>query len=237
MENQEMQIAQDALSDEEKKLNRQINYFIMRYMWQVIRGRRRDNEGTIYNAFNTSRERYTRIINTGTVRYSKGELDMLQKETGLPKEIFSGDVRFQCTYVVKTLGGSEEKTITTEEWDTLFKWRKDRNSSAEEFEQQKSESCQTEICKRLQQVPRNKKDNLDFYRLCFYLKHKKAAPPQTPISKLREIEASIKELTFPLLDECEVMQLQKFQKLLKDKQTLISAMVTYKNASDQQNKK
>lgn len=92
MAEQEKQAEQLILSDDEKKFNRQINFFIMRYMWQVICERNPDD--TIYKAFQTSRERYTRIINTGVVRYGKGELDSLSQITGLRKEIFLGEVRF-----------------------------------------------------------------------------------------------------------------------------------------------
>ena len=57
----------------------------MRRMWQVIRGRSADD--TIYKAFETSRERFTRVINTGVIRYGKGELAGLRQLTGLAKEV------------------------------------------------------------------------------------------------------------------------------------------------------
>lgn len=225
-----------VLSDEEKKFNRQVNYFIMRYMWQVVRGRKRETGDTIYDAFNTSRERYTRIINTGIVRYFKGELGSLQQCTGLRKEIFTGDVRFECPYKIKTKDGVVQKTITIEDWVKLFEWRSNRGSDTGD-KAHKKKTCQNEICDRLKLVPRNDMDNWDFYRLCFYLKNMEAAPLKVSADKLREIETTIKELSFSLLDRCEVGQLQKLQKLLKDKQTLISAMVVYKNAKDKEREK
>ena len=49
------------------KPNMQINYFVMRYMWQLIRGRSKTE--TIYNEFDMSRVRYTRILNAENVRF------------------------------------------------------------------------------------------------------------------------------------------------------------------------
>ena len=71
MSEQEKQTGQPILSDEEKKFNRQVNYFIMRYMWQVLC--ERNPEDTIYKAFHTSRERYTRIIKEALIKASKSQ--------------------------------------------------------------------------------------------------------------------------------------------------------------------
>ena len=224
------------LSDKDKQFNRQINYFIMRHMWQVIRGRKRNDGDTIYDAFSTSRERYTRIINTGTVRYGKGELDGLQQSTGLRKEIFTGDARFECSYSVKTKGGMTQQTITTEEWVELFKWRRERSNNRGEKPKQekKQETCQDVIYNKLKRVPRDDINNWDFYRLCFYIKNMKAAPLRESTGKLREIETAIKELSFSLLDGCEEGQLQKFQKLLREKQNLVNAIIVYRKAKKEE---
>lgn len=113
MAEQEKQTGQSNLTDDERKFNRQVNYFIMRYMWQVIC--ERNPEDTIYKAFHTSRERYTRIINTGIVRYAKGELDSLSQITGLRKEIFLGEVRFNCPYKVKIKNAEKKQVIEKRE--------------------------------------------------------------------------------------------------------------------------
>ena len=106
-----------ALSDKDKQFNRQINYFIMRYMWQVVRGR--NSQDTIYLAFGTSRARYTRVIDTGAIRYGVGELAGLQQVTGLRKEIFTGEVRFDCPVPIKP-GSDELTSITTKDWEEMF---------------------------------------------------------------------------------------------------------------------
>ena len=104
--------AVSELNEQKKQFNRRVNYFIMRYMWQVIHGRSRGDGDTIYDAFNTSRERYTRIINTGVVRYGRNELADLQQITGLRKEIFTGEERFICPYK----GENGEVQITEQDW-------------------------------------------------------------------------------------------------------------------------
>ena len=89
MAEQEKQTGQAKEVIDDQKLNRQVNYFIMRRMWQVIRGRSADD--TIYKAFETSRERFTRVINTGVIRYGKGELAGLRQLTGFRGYIYRRD--------------------------------------------------------------------------------------------------------------------------------------------------
>lgn len=230
-----------------ERLNRQVNYFVMRYMWQVICGRNADD--TIYATFDTSRERFTRIIDTGTVRYGKGELDGLNQITGLRKEIFTGEVRFRCLYFTthrvrdKKTGNQEEQTvpieITEDEWKELIQWRKKRkeNKEAREKETENRKTPQTAICDKLKKCDRKDVNNWDFYRLCYFLRERKPAPLRIPPSKIREIQQAIQELTFPVLDKCEVAQLQSLLKLLKEKNNLIAGIVAYKNARDKSKEK
>ena len=129
MEEQVKQTGQVALSEEEKKLNRQINYFIMRYMWQVIHGRGGDE--TIYAAFKMSRERYTRIMDTGAVSYRGNELDSLCARTGLNAKIFTGEMRFDCL-AEKIEGQERRKTlVVTSDWKELFDLRAKRREQSQ----------------------------------------------------------------------------------------------------------
>ena len=120
------------LTKEDKEFNRQINYFVMRYMWQVVCGRSaRYADDTIYNAFSTSRERYTRIINTGIVRYKKEELETLYRKTGIPTEIFTGEKRFECPYNKETEAG---KDISESDWNCLCFYLKKRKPALKKSE-------------------------------------------------------------------------------------------------------
>ena len=215
--------AVSELNEQKKQFNRRVNYFIMRYMWQVIHGRSRGDGDTIYDAFNTSRERYTRIINTGVVRYGRNELADLQQITGLRKEIFTGEERFICPYK----GENGEVQITEQDWKD---WDKERKEGQEKVVQKR-------ICECLKKVSTTNIENIEFYRLCFYLKNMEPAPSKTSPETLRHIMTEINQLSFSLLDGCQVGQLQKLQKLLKEKNALISSMIVYKNARDKERQK
>lgn len=231
MAEQEMQTGQKGLPDEEKKFNRQVNYFIMRYMWQVVCGRNPDD--TIYMTFNTSRERYTRIINTGVVRYAKGELDSLSQITGLRKEIFTGEVRFRCPYGEKQSvdkKGREIIEITEEEWRGLIQWRKVRTGESG------TKSPQDVICEHLRKVKRSDGENWDFYRLCYFLKERTPAPLKVTKEQFRDMVQAVNGLSFSMLDKCEVAQLKGLQKLLQEKNKLVAGIIVYKEARAREKK-
>lgn len=100
-----------AVSEQDMVLNRQINFLIMRKMWQDIRGRAKRGEAgkeTIYHAFDMSRERYTRAINGEPVRFSQKELRDLMLKTGVNSDIFQGVTCFQF------------EAITRKDWEKLF---------------------------------------------------------------------------------------------------------------------
>lgn len=202
----------EQIGDEEKKFNRQINYFIMRHMWQVICGR--SSTDTIYNSFQTSRVRYTRVIDTGVIRYGKGELDGLQQLTGLRKEIFTGEARFQCPYQ----RGKDMAEITEADWKKMFDWRKCRTG----------ENTQDKICAVLKEVARTNVENNDFYRLCYFLRERKPAPVRSASDKLRGAVREITGLSFEVLDNCDVGQLGALKKLLNEKLKLVNGIYTYK---------
>lgn len=207
---------------DEQRLNRQVNYFIMRRMWQAIRGRSADD--TIYKAFETSRERFTRTINTGVIRYGKGELAGLCQLTGLSEDIFTGKIRFACPYK----SGDKEQFITREEWVDLFKWRENRNCDEEDR--------QKRIYTLLNQVNKRDVENHDFYRLCYFLTERKPAPLRLPSDKIRGVTAEIKSLTFEVLDGCEIGQLRELEKLMRSKLALTSSVRIYKEAKDKMTK-
>lgn len=233
MAEQGKQTGQPNLTDDEKKFNRQVNYFIMRYMWQVVCGR--NPEDTIYRTFNMSRERYTRIINTGVVRYAKGEVDSLSQITGLRKEIFLGEVRFNCPYEVKTKDAekkqvTEKREVTEQEWQTLIQWRKGRKRAKGQV------SPQDSICECLWKVKQSDVENWDFYRLCYFLKERTPAPSKVTKEQFRDMVKAIGGLSFSMLDKCEVGQLRSLQKLLQEKNRLVVGIITYKEAKDREKK-
>lgn len=129
------QNTEEKQKEQEERRNRQINYFVMRYMWQKIRGRsRKAREGKpikydIYDTFGMSRERYTRVIDAGTIRYKSGELDSLSKRTGIRAEIFKGEARFECPILNKDAEKTVIETIPIEIWNTYFELRGEKKKS------------------------------------------------------------------------------------------------------------
>ena len=223
MEGHEKTQAQ-ALEDK-KRFNRQVNFFVMREMWQVVRGPNADD--TIYICFYINRKRYTQVIDTGIIRYKKGELVWLQALTGLRKEIFTGEARFECSY--KSERGAQDKNnlITAEDWDALVQWRKQKVKSTKT-----GNTIQDRVCSLLSKADQRNVETWDFYQLCYFLRERKAAPHKLPSETIQEIETAIKKISFFLLDRSEVGQLKKLHALMKSKQSLLNAMIVYKNEKD-----
>ena len=207
-----------SLTEAEKSFNRQVNYYVMRYMWQVIR--KRDSGSTIHAQFDTSRERYGRVINTGIIRYKKNELQNLVETTGMRREIFTGEARFQCPYVEK---GKPVNDITTEEWKTLFEYRTDKSIDS---------SIEEQIHKRLRNAITDDKKNWDFYQLCFFIRELKAAPKKAVSVQVAEITRTVQRLSFSMLDECDAVSLRRLYKALAEKTKLVNGIITYKQARD-----
>ena len=142
-----------AVSQYDMILNRQINFLVMRKMWQDIRGRAKKGETgqvTIYQAFHMSRERYTRAINGDPVRFSQKELRELLVKTGVSAEIFQGVICFQF------------EAITRSDWEKLFALRSEDIQKARSYEK----NLYGQITKRdLDMVT-----NPDLYRLAVYMR-------------------------------------------------------------------
>ena len=249
-------MAPKALSKEEieKRFNRQINFYYMRHMWQLVCGRSKWNDDdTIYNALNIRRERYTRVIDSGIIRYGKGELDYLVETTGLPKEIFTGEIRFACKY--STRRGMI--TISDDEWQALFTWRNKRQElwakkeqakkdKAEDDEIKKHEAIYNRLAKNtqhekriqelLERVKKAEAENDDFKRLCYFMEKREAAPETPPEEELARFEKTVNALRFDTLDKCPIKALDRVNKLLKEKSNLINSIITYKKAKARKKK-
>lgn len=222
-----------AAERNEQEKNRKINFFIMRYMWQAIRGR--SAEESIYLAFNMSRERYTRILETGKVGYGKNEVTFLWEKTGIPQEIFTGEIRF--TFPDKQ--GND--TITDVEWKRLFDLREMRktkragmkakesrgtlkDADREDYNQSQSEYKEAEraIEEKLQKAPR--KGDSPFHRLCSFLKNGYGSR----LEVLQEVKQALTRIKVTLLDECSKSELQELHKALTQKAKTVNAVFVYR---------
>lgn len=228
---------QEKKQEQERKkkmaFNRQINYFIMRYMWQVIRGR--SAEESIYLAFDMSRERYTRIIETGKVGYGKNELAFLGGKTGIPQKIFTGEIRF--TFPDKQ--GND--TITDAEWKRLLELREIRktkradmkakesrgtltDADRADYNQSQSEYKEAEkaIEEKLQKAPR--KGDSPFQRLCSFLKNGYGSR----LEVIQEVKQALAHIKVTLLDECSKSELQQLCQVLERKQKMVNTVFDYR---------
>lgn len=217
------------------KPNMQINYFVMRYMWQLIRGRSKTE--TIYNEFDMSRVRYTRILNAENVRYAQKELNRLVYITGLPESIFTGKSRF--TFV----NSKGEEIIAENTWKQWCEWRekKGKNRKQEALDEKLNEepsngkSTQDTICACLNEAAKQVEENAgsqnwEFYQLCYYLSEQKPAPKNDPELQIKRAKIAIQELSFETLDSCNVARLKELSNEMRKKYDLIKAIMTYKSA-------
>lgn len=202
--------------EQEYRFNRQINYYIMRHMWQVIRGRNANDR--IYECFGMSRERYTRAINTGKIRCSNEEAKRLEQLTGISRKVFLGEERINCR-----LPNKKEPAIPEEAWRKLFAWR---NNTTKDNEA--GENLKKQIHNRLKRASKTDTDTFHFFQLCYFLKENKPAPLKKPDEQMRVSRYALRTLTFELLMSCDMLQLQEMNKLLQEKLEMVNGIMTYR---------
>lgn len=111
------------LTIEDKKLNMQINFYIMRKLWAVHHGKKRDgNSGNFYHeVFESSRARITRVIDGYNSRFSQEECANTENRTGVPREYISGHKRFSL------MGVSED------DWKEYCNLRREKSADPQSF--------------------------------------------------------------------------------------------------------
>lgn len=221
-------LSEAEIAEEKRRaFNRQINFYIMRYMWQVMGGRvKGSNRHTIYDVFQTSRERFTRIINTGIVRYKSGELDKLADNMGLRKEILTGEVRFCCPYE----DHGQIVDISEKDWHTLLDWRS--SDSEERTKPSELGKVQKAICNILHNVSITDRTNKDFYCLCYFYKNRKPVPKESPEQLLTTVYNTVRQIDFDILNKYEIPILERMRDALSDRLVLIDAIIAYKKAEN-----
>ena len=233
------QKTEEEKKEETERLNRQINFFVMRTMWQIAHGR---GGSSIYSKLTMSRERFTRVIEYGTVKYRKGEVEKLASTLSVSPDILLGRSRFKFTTKGK---GSKEEDIDPEDWTRLFQFRKDRRVHREEMDRINPKSEQWENEKKLLEGARKAyaKQRDDIQEKLRQYEHKGYTDRNlnrlyTSMKKnwtkkdvyLREFEAVMSSLDINTLEECEVNELQNLKRTIKQKDELITALIVYKKA-------
>lgn len=198
----------------EQRLNRQINYYIMRYMWQVLR--KHNAESTVYDALNIERGRFTRAIDYGTIRCDKKLLDAIEEKTGIDRMYFTGERRFLIP------------NLSKDDWKELFKLRKIKRTRANDKTAAGDYALKEQRVKTLikKNYNPNSEENIGLYSFCYYYAYNKKAPKDDTSRQFSSLMAIIKEYDVDRLDQYNDKTLLDLAKALSDEAKLINAMLT-----------
>ena len=194
-----------SLSAEAKLLNRKINFLVMREVWKIVRGRAKKHMNvnrTIYETFGIGLERYTRAIDTGTIRLTKKELERLTTLTGIEQEIFTGEKCFRF------------RGITLDDWKALFECRDDSDG---QFQDAKKAILGKITRKDVETDP-----NLMALNKCF-----STLPTKEQLS-VRDAAAMLSGISFEQLDMCEVCEVSDYLRVLREQVDMAETIVRYK---------
>ena len=191
----------------EQRLNRQINFLVMREMWQVVRGRAHQHNDTIYAQFGMSRSRYTRAINGGSVRIGKEELTRLTRLTGVSHKIFLGEACFNFEY------------ITRKDWEKLFQLR--------EYDIDQFETHSKYLFSQIKNSDDDLLKNEDYHRYMRYLKSQKSALDFLLIEAIEEYTKWMKQIKISHLEHCPSAVLKNYYKELKLQSDIVGTLLHY----------
>jgi hypothetical protein len=220
------------------KVNRQINFFIMRHMWQVICKRSaKEQYDTIYNSFDMSRIRYEKFIKGEKIRWkvietqTKGkfrELDWLEHMTGISKDIFNGDARFVIDGIAKDKWDQFASTLTKD--DTEKKKVASPKEKEAELEQKEADDELKRVIKAaIEAQNRQDSNNYHFYNLCYYLAERRPNLASRENITLKTVSAALKSVTIETLENADIQALKVFIKLLKDSYDQASIIQKYRS--------
>lgn len=200
------------ISEEEQKrrqLNRQINFLVMRTMWQRFRGRaEKGSDGqTIYAAFRMSRERYTRIINGETVRFSQEELKMLMQRTSMRREIFEGEVCF-CF-----------DAVSRKDWEKLFELR--------ESDIKKSKTFEKNIYEQIRDTDIDLVKNPDLFYFSSFAKSRKPTKDIEFEENLKKGVIWLNSINIAQLEKCDLSNIISFVKALESRYDMARTLSHY----------
>lgn len=205
---------------EEQAKQRQINYYIMRHLWQVIRGR---GSKDIYTTLGINRTRYTKALDGESVKFSKKALEGLGKDTGLPQEVFTGEKGFglkgktfeilfdnytalkrkHCNNRMTGAYKGEDKLVKENKQNILEKLNKAQKDLDEELDKKWEEIAYS--------VTQKKDDNTDslFYKLCFYIRWEETIALAEPADAINyRIKYLEKVIALQNLNGCSLEELE-----------------------------
>lgn len=194
--------------EREYSFNRQINFLVMRKLWQIIRGRApRGATETIYTDFDMSRARYTRAVDGDRIRFSKKELEHLVLKTGLRSDIFEGRTHFQF------------RDISDKDWKKLFELRGNKDAGYKGQEDY--------VFSLIQEEKINPVENPDFYRFVVYLKQGVSATDINVEQKLQKLIVDMNAIKFHQLERCGADILKEYLNILRQQMDATGTLVHY----------
>lgn len=199
-------------ASKEERINRRINFLVMRQMWQYIRGRAHKNckEENIYNTLSITRQRFERAIDGSSILLSREELITLSQKTGLSADIFTGKKSFNF------------QNISMDEWRALYKKETPENPVLKEQ--------YSSMLIKLKEENRGEQADEQFFKLCYYLEQHTPSPKEPVESLINKIKIDIGKISFDKLDRCESNVLSAYVRTLKSHYNMVSAIANYKIA-------
>lgn len=217
-------MARPKKTDIDKKIeqacaqNRQINYYVMRKVWGMLRPR---GNTTVYDALGILRERYTRAIDTGRIQLTEKELLDLVQETGIRAEIFEGRTHF-CI-----------EGVSEDAWKELFELRAGKRHAdvtSKEIDTKKYKKVEHAVEEKIRTCNRNDLiGNRDFWTLCYYAKHGERFSGNLLATQAVEAIKVIGEISFDEFDVYETDQLVSIRSVLMQQLEKVDAIVNYRN--------
>lgn len=232
---QETQTEEEKQKDSER-LNRKINYFVIRSMWQIAHGR---GGNSVYSVLGMSRERFTRVLELGNIKYRKGEVEKLATTLNVSPGILEGKSRFQ--FFTKADRNNED--ISRVSWKTLFNLRESRVTyrekmklavrGSDEWEQARKqlEEKQKEyselrdvILAKLKEYEDKGYTDRDLNQLYQFMKRGWTNKDMC----LRNFETVMSSLDIHVLEQCNINELRNLKRCVAIKNELITALIVYK---------
>ena len=201
--------SREQIQKEAVRLNQQINFLVMRYMWQRYKGRAKKNtkyNRTIYDVLGISRERYTRVLDGQVASFGVNKLTRINQITNVSMEIFNGSKAFQF------------KKIGLHQWKDLFDCRVDNIA---EFREKAKE-----LFNLIEEGDFTKKSDLYKFRLfCEKLEKYDGVSHEVAV---RETTRVLEARLFSDLEECSLETLESYQKVLAEQSAMVNTLLSYR---------
>lgn len=194
----------------DEQFNRQINFIVIKGLWQKVIGRTKHGRRSLYEEFEMSIGRYNRLMYGMSSRITTKEAGKLAGKTGISSSIFTGEICFKFS------------NITKKDWEELFE---KRYGDSKEYQDHLKL-----LLAKISDEDFDKDKNFDLYRLDVFLKVKKDnitdANSETAVNKLIKI---MDELPFELLDATAPDDLKRYIDALKRQTEMAQTVLAYTN--------